>query len=216
MFADGAAPTQWDFGRYSSRVLRDQLLRHDRRRASRGRPRPLATSPHGLYVTDSAAAASAMSTGIKVENGAISVAPDGRATAHGHAGAPGRRASGSAWSPPPPCTTRRRPRSPSTRNRGAIRRIWSISSGRWSPTCSWAAAPITSRPRASRRQAQGRPRRRRRVPRQGLPGGAQHGRAQRRRRREAARVVRGRRHGFRGRPRSGSRSRRPRRWPRPH
>jgi alkaline phosphatase len=38
----------------------------------------LNTSPHGPYVTDSAAAASAMATGVKVVNGAVSIAPDGR------------------------------------------------------------------------------------------------------------------------------------------
>ena len=37
----------------------------------------LATSPHGAYVTDSAAAASAMSTGFKVANGSVSITPDG-------------------------------------------------------------------------------------------------------------------------------------------
>jgi alkaline phosphatase len=38
----------------------------------------LVTSPHGVYVTDSAAAASAMSTGFKVANGAVSITPDGK------------------------------------------------------------------------------------------------------------------------------------------
>jgi alkaline phosphatase len=37
----------------------------------------LSTHPHGAYVTDSAAAASAMSTGYKVTNGAVSITPDG-------------------------------------------------------------------------------------------------------------------------------------------
>jgi alkaline phosphatase len=78
MFADGAAPTQWDFGRYSSRVLRDQPFVTTDVVFREGVLGLLATSPQGPYVTDSAAAASAMSTGVKVENGAISVAPDGR------------------------------------------------------------------------------------------------------------------------------------------
>ncbi len=38
----------------------------------------LSTRPYGPYVTDSAAAASAMSTGHKVVNGAISITPDGK------------------------------------------------------------------------------------------------------------------------------------------
>ena len=78
MFGDGAAPTQWDFGRYSSRVLRGQSFATTDVVFREGTLGLLATSPHGPYVTDSAAAASAMSTGVKVENGAISVAPDGK------------------------------------------------------------------------------------------------------------------------------------------
>ena len=78
MFADGAAPTQWDFGRYSSKVLRQQpfvttdvVLRH-------GTVGLLVTSSHDAYVTDSAAAGSAMATGFKVNNGVVSIGPDGR------------------------------------------------------------------------------------------------------------------------------------------
>jgi alkaline phosphatase len=36
------------------------------------------TSPYGAYVTDSAAAGSAMSTGFKVTNGTVSITPDGK------------------------------------------------------------------------------------------------------------------------------------------
>src|SRR5262245_55395481 len=78
MFGDGAAPTQWDFGRYSSRVLRGQSFATTDVVFREGTVGLLTTSPHGPYVTDSAAAASAMSTGFKVENGAVSVAPDGK------------------------------------------------------------------------------------------------------------------------------------------
>src|SRR5262245_37105773 len=78
MFADGTASTQWDFGRYSSRVLRNQPFATTDVVFREGTLGLLTTSPHGPYVTDSAAAASAMSTGAKVENGAISVAPDGK------------------------------------------------------------------------------------------------------------------------------------------
>jgi alkaline phosphatase len=78
MFADGAAPTQWDFGRYSSRVLRGQPFVTTEVVFRQGALGLLATSPHGTYVTDSAAAASAMSTGVKVANGAVSMTPDGK------------------------------------------------------------------------------------------------------------------------------------------
>ena len=77
MFADGVASTQWDFGRYSSQVLRRQpfvttdLFRNEGIGL-------LVSSPHGAYVTDSAAAGSAMATGFKVENGVLSVTPDGK------------------------------------------------------------------------------------------------------------------------------------------
>jgi len=77
MFADGAAPTQWDFGRYSSTVLRQQPFVTTEVVFRQGVMGLLTTSPHGPYVTDSAAAASAMSTGFKVANGSISITPDG-------------------------------------------------------------------------------------------------------------------------------------------
>jgi alkaline phosphatase len=77
MFADGAAATQWDFGRYSSRVLRDQAFATTDVVFRHGVMGLLATSPVDAYVTDSAAAASAMSTGSKAKNGAIAMTPDG-------------------------------------------------------------------------------------------------------------------------------------------
>jgi alkaline phosphatase len=77
MFADGAAPTQWDFGRYSSTVLRQQPFVTTDVVFREGVMGLLTTSPHGPYVTDSAAAASAMSTGFKIANGSISITPDG-------------------------------------------------------------------------------------------------------------------------------------------
>ena len=78
MFADGAAPTQWDFGRYSSKVLRNLPFATTDTVFRDGVLGLMTTSPHGPYVTDSAAAASAMSTGYKVENGAVSITPDGK------------------------------------------------------------------------------------------------------------------------------------------
>jgi len=77
VFADGAAPVQWDFGRYSSTVLRHQPFATTDTVFREGALGLLSTYPHGGYVTDSAAAASAMSTGYKVVNGAVSITPDG-------------------------------------------------------------------------------------------------------------------------------------------
>jgi len=78
LFADGAASSQWDFGRYSSRVLRQQPFATTDVVFRQGVVGLLATSPHDAYVTDSAAAASAMSLGVKVKNGAVSITPDGQ------------------------------------------------------------------------------------------------------------------------------------------
>jgi len=78
MFADGAASTQWDFGRYSSMVLRQQPFATTDIVFRRGVVGLLATNPQDAYVTDSAAAASAMSIGVKVKNGAVSITPDGQ------------------------------------------------------------------------------------------------------------------------------------------
>ena len=91
MFADGAASTQWDFGRYSSKVLRQQPFVTTDVVFRQGVVGLLATSPSDAYVTDSAAAASAMSTGFKVKNGAISITPDGASPRDGHGGGEGRR-----------------------------------------------------------------------------------------------------------------------------
>ena len=77
MFADGAAPVQWDFGKRSSEILRKQSFATTDIVFRDGTLGLLSTHPHGAYVTDSAAAASAMATGYKVANGAISVTPDG-------------------------------------------------------------------------------------------------------------------------------------------
>src|SRR5262245_4211059 len=78
MFADGAASTQWDFGRYSSKVLRQQPFVTTDIVFREGAVGLLATSPSEGYVTDSAAAASAMATGIKVANGSISMTREGQ------------------------------------------------------------------------------------------------------------------------------------------
>jgi len=77
IFADGVAATQWDFGRYTSQVLRRQPFVTTELFRDKGIGL-LVSSPHGVYVTDSAAAGSAMATGFKVENGVVSVTPDGK------------------------------------------------------------------------------------------------------------------------------------------
>jgi len=78
MFADGAASTQWDFGRYSSKVLRRQPFAVTDIVFREGVLGLLSTEPNNAYVVDSAASASAMSTGYKVNNFAVAVTPDGK------------------------------------------------------------------------------------------------------------------------------------------
>jgi alkaline phosphatase len=78
LFADGAASTQWEFGRYSSQILRGQPFATTDTLFKQGTLGLLATTSSNAYITDSAAAGSAMSTGLKVNNGAVAVTPDGR------------------------------------------------------------------------------------------------------------------------------------------
>ena len=78
LFADGVASTQWEFGRYSSAVLRQQPFATTDVVFKQGMLGLASTYPHGAFVTDSAAAGSAMSTGYKVVNGAVSITPDGK------------------------------------------------------------------------------------------------------------------------------------------
>lgn len=79
MFADGAAATQWDFGRYSSQALRQKFFITTDLVFKEGSLGLASTYSGDAYVTDSAAAGSAMSTGHKVKNGAVAVTPDGKA-----------------------------------------------------------------------------------------------------------------------------------------
>ncbi len=78
LFADGAAPVQWEFGKHSSTVLRQQSFATTDVVFRDGALGLLTTHPHDVHVTDSAAAASAMSTGYKVVNGSVSITPDGK------------------------------------------------------------------------------------------------------------------------------------------
>ncbi|HZE11233.1 MAG TPA: alkaline phosphatase [Burkholderiales bacterium] len=79
LFADGVAATQWELGRYSARVLRNQSFAATDVVFRDGVLGLLSTDSRDAFVTDSAAAASAMSTGVKVDNFAVSMTPDGKA-----------------------------------------------------------------------------------------------------------------------------------------
>jgi len=79
MFADGASSTQWDFGRYSRKVLLQQPFVTTDIVFREGALGLLSTAPSDAYIVDSAASASAMSTGHKVNNFVVAVTPDGRA-----------------------------------------------------------------------------------------------------------------------------------------
>jgi alkaline phosphatase len=78
LYADGVAITQLEFGRYSSRVLRNSGYAVTDTVLSQGSIGFLTTHPHEAFATDSAATASAMSTGVKTTIGAIGVGPDGK------------------------------------------------------------------------------------------------------------------------------------------
>jgi alkaline phosphatase len=78
LFADGTTSSQYEFGRYSSQLLRQQPFAITDVVMANGNFQLMKTESANYFVTDSAAAASAMSTGQKVNNGAISVTPDGK------------------------------------------------------------------------------------------------------------------------------------------
>lgn len=77
LFADGTTSSQYEFGRYSSSLLRQQSFAITDVVMSQGQYQLMKTESANYFVTDSAAAASAMSTGHKVNNGSISTTPDG-------------------------------------------------------------------------------------------------------------------------------------------
>ena len=78
MFADGTTSSQYEFGRYSSALLRQQPFAVTDVVMAKGQYQLMKTESANYFVTDSAAAASAMSIGYKVNNGAISITPDGK------------------------------------------------------------------------------------------------------------------------------------------
>jgi alkaline phosphatase len=77
LFADGTTASQYEFGRYTSEKLRQESFAVTDIVMSKGHSQLMSTESANYFVTDSAAAASAMSTGHRVNNGAISVTPDG-------------------------------------------------------------------------------------------------------------------------------------------
>lgn len=93
MYADGVAATQLEYGRYSSVALRNQSFAVTDTVLKQGSIGLLTTYPYEAFATDSAATASAMSTGVKTTIGAIGVGPDGKRvrTAAQAAKAGGRR-----------------------------------------------------------------------------------------------------------------------------
>ena len=78
LFADGAAATQWELGRYTSRELRNRPYAVTDVIFKQGTLGLLSTESASSPVTDSAAAASAMSTGHKTLNDMAGVTPDGK------------------------------------------------------------------------------------------------------------------------------------------
>ena len=77
LFADGTTASQYEFGRYTSEKLRQESFAITDIMMSKGYSQLMSTESANYFVTDSAAAASAMSTGYEVNNGAISVTPNG-------------------------------------------------------------------------------------------------------------------------------------------
>jgi alkaline phosphatase len=77
LFADGTTSSQYEFGRYSSKHLRQQPFAITDVVMTKGQYQLMKTESANYFVTDSAAAASAMSTGYKVNNGVISITPEG-------------------------------------------------------------------------------------------------------------------------------------------
>ena len=78
MFADGAASTQWELGRYSARNLRNESFAVTDVVFREGTLGMLSTHPLDAFITDSAAAATAMATGYKVNNFTVSMSPDSK------------------------------------------------------------------------------------------------------------------------------------------
>jgi len=77
LFGDGAAATQWELGRYTSQALRGTPFAITDVVFKQGALGVLTVHSADSFVTDSAAAATAMSTGYKTNNGMAGMRPDG-------------------------------------------------------------------------------------------------------------------------------------------
>lgn len=78
LFADGVASTQWELGRVSSRYLRNAPFLATDVVMRNGALGLMSNVPADALVTDSAAAATAMSTGHKTDNDMVAMLPDGK------------------------------------------------------------------------------------------------------------------------------------------
>jgi alkaline phosphatase len=78
LFGDGAAATQWELGRYTSRELRNRDFAVTDVVLKQGTLGLLTTHSASSPVTDSAAAATALSTGFRTNNDMAGVTPDGK------------------------------------------------------------------------------------------------------------------------------------------
>ena len=78
LYGDGAAVTQWELGRYTSHALRKQSFATTDVVFKQGAVGLMTVHSADAFVTDSAAAAKAMSTGFKTNNGMTGVTPDGK------------------------------------------------------------------------------------------------------------------------------------------
>src|SRR5829696_8706814 len=77
LYGDGAAATQWELGRYTSQALRRKPFAVTDIVFKQGALGVLTVHSADSFVTDSAAAATAMSTGYKTNNDMVAVRPDG-------------------------------------------------------------------------------------------------------------------------------------------
>jgi alkaline phosphatase len=77
LYGDGAAATQWELGRYTSRALRGKPFAITDVVFREGAVGLLSTYSADSFVTDSAAAGTALSTGHKTNNGMAGVTPNG-------------------------------------------------------------------------------------------------------------------------------------------
>lgn len=77
LYADGTASTQWELGRLASRELRNAPFLTTDVVMREGALGLMSNRPLGVLVTDSAAAATAMSIGQRTANGMIGMLPDG-------------------------------------------------------------------------------------------------------------------------------------------